>query len=86
MTHTPDWPGLSAVIHHTLRRHAMLPVEHAARRLRISPHDVCVWARECGIPLHVSPSGFLIEEAAVESALSFRPVASRIPTLRTGKQ
>ncbi|MFM2031671.1 MAG: hypothetical protein RLZZ297_436 [Chloroflexota bacterium] len=86
MNPTPEWPGLSAVIHHTLYRHTLIPVEQAARRLRIRPHDVCVWAREQGIALHVSTGGFLIEAAAIESALTFRPVASRIPELRTGKQ
>jgi hypothetical protein len=86
MNQLPDWPGLSAVIHHTLRRHAMIPVEQAAKRLRIRPHDVCLWAKEQGIVLHVSPAGFLIEEAAIESALTYRPVASRTRQLRSGKQ
>ena len=86
MNHTPDWPGLNAVIHHTLRRHAMIPVEQAAKRLRIRPHDVCLWAHAQGIALHVGPTGFLIEEAAIESAVTHRPVASRPRPQRTGKQ
>jgi len=86
MNELPDWPGLSAVIHHTLRRRAMIPVEQAAKRLRIRPHDVCVWAQEQGIVLHVSPAGFVIEEAAIESALTHRSVASRPRRLRTGRQ
>ena len=86
MNHIPDWPGLNAVIHHTLRRHAMIPVEQAAKRLRIRPHDLCLWAQAQGIALHVGPVGFLIEEAAIESALTHRPFASRPRQQRTGKQ
>ena len=86
MNPTPDWPGLNAVIHHTLRRHTMISVERAAKRLRIRPHDVCLWAQDHGIALEVSPAGFFIEEAAIESALTHRPIASRPRQQRTGKQ
>jgi hypothetical protein len=86
MNHQPEWPGLNAVIHHTLRRHALVPVEVAATRLRIRAHDVCVWAHAQGIALHVGSAGFLIEEAAIESALSHHPAASRPRHQRTGKQ
>lgn len=86
MTQQPTWPGLNAVIHHTLRRDTLVPVELAAKRLRIRPHDVCVWAHEHGIALHVGKAGFLIEEAAIECALTHRPIASRLRHLRTGKQ
>jgi len=86
MNQQPNWPGLNAVIHHTLRRHTLVPVELAAKRLRIRAHDVCLWAQEQGIALHVGSAGFLIEEAAIESALSHRPTASRPRHQRTGKQ
>jgi hypothetical protein len=54
--------------------------------LRIRAHDVCLWAQAQGIAVHVGSAGFLIEEAAIESALSHRPTASRPRHQRTGKQ
>lgn len=80
-THT-NWPGLSAVIHHTLRRQELEPITAAAQRCHISPAQLCDWARQQGIPLHVSLQGFLIEKAAVDSALCRRSPQSRPQTKR----
>ena len=75
-THT-NWPGLNAVIHHTLRRQELETITAAAQRCHISPAQLCDWARQQGIPLHVSLQGFLIEKAAVDSALCRRSPQSR---------
>lgn len=85
MNNDTAWPGLNAVIHHTLR-HTRITVAEAAQRCRISQTQLCQWAQSQGIPLHVSQSGFMIDEAAIESALSHRSWQSRPRHQRTGKQ
>ena len=86
MTNNTDWPGLNAVIHHTLQRQALESITAAATRCHISPAQLCDWARQQGIPLHVSLQGFLIEKAAVDSALSRRSPQSRTHTKRKYRQ
>ena len=86
MNNDTAWPGLNAVIHHTLRHHTRITVAEAAQRCRISQTQLCQWAQAQGIPLHVSLHGFMIDEAAIESALSHRSWQSRPRHQRTGKQ
>ena len=86
MNNNTNWPGLSAVIHHTLRRHELEPITTAAQRCHISQAQLCDWAREHGIPLQVSPHGFLIETAAVDSALNRRSPQSRTKSKRKYQQ
>ena len=86
MNNDAAWPGLNAVIHHTLRPHLRISVAEAAQRCRISQIHLCQWAQIHGIPLHLTPHGFMIDEATIESALSHRSWQSRPRNQRTGKQ
>lgn len=86
MNNDTAWPGLNAVIHHTLRHHTRISVAEAAKRCRISPQQLCQWAHQHGIPLYVTDYGFVIDEAVVESALSHRSWQSRPRHQRTRKQ
>lgn len=78
MTTNPSWPSINSIIHHTRHRHAYLSVAEAAQRCNITPNQLCAWAKANAIPLHLSPAGFCIAEAAVMSALTRRSRASRL--------
>lgn len=78
MTTNPSWPSISSIIHHTRYRHTLLSVAEAAQRCNITPSQLCAWAKANNIPLHVSPAGFCIAEAALMGALTRRSRASQV--------
>ncbi|MFM7678304.1 MAG: hypothetical protein ACKO83_05595 [Roseiflexaceae bacterium] len=82
MNTTPQWPGLSAVIHHTIYRHSLITIDAAAQRLHLPVAILWQWAATHGIPMHQTADGVLIATADIESALTRRSPQSR-PRSRT---
>lgn len=82
----PQWPGLSAVIHHTIHRHNRIAVAEVAETLGIPSEVICQWAQTHGITLYDSASGIMIERAAIDSALTRRSPQSRAGNHRAYRQ
>lgn len=80
-THTP-WPGLSAVIHHTVHRHTRVALDEVAHTLGMPVATLCAWATAHGIPLYQTAAGLMVERAVIDSALTRRSPQSR-PHSRT---
>lgn len=82
MNTQPQWPGLSAVIHHTIYRHTLITIEAAATHLHVPVTTLSQWAHTHGITIHQTPVGAMIATADIESAVTRRSPHSR-PRSRT---
>ncbi|MEY2846923.1 MAG: hypothetical protein RL076_2469 [Chloroflexota bacterium] len=82
MNTQPQWPGLSAVIHHTIYRHTLITIEDAAMHLHVPVTTLSQWAHTHGITIHQTPAGAMIATADIESAVTRRSPHSR-PRSRT---
>ena len=77
MNTQPQWPGLSAVIHHTIHRHTLISLDAAAQHMQLPVEVISRWAAAHGISIQQTPAGRMIAMADIESALTRRSPHSR---------